>query len=154
MSEGVVGSAIELGGCLAVDALFDLLAAAEEDGALLEGRHRHYDDEDLRRAIAGARPLRFSRTGAAEEFAELELFCRQQRLVYRRFADGGPTGHPTVLYWHPDRADATPAAATAGGQLYLTLVDLAAAHEAGNTLAEVIAALCARSADVPPLELV
>ena len=152
IERGVVDSTIEIGGELSEAAIFDLLAAAEEDRAVLRGRQIEYDDEDLRRAVAGGSPLRFARAGAAsEEFVELEEFCRGQRLTFRRFGDGGATGEPGVVYSAPDRGEAARAPADARGRVYLTLAELEAAAERGLDLAAVVAELRERSGSVPPL---
>jgi hypothetical protein len=149
---GVVGSAIEIGGDLSEAAIFDLLAAAEEDGAVLGGRHAEYDEEDLRVAVARPAPLRFTRANAAaEEFVELEAFCHAQRLAYRRFGDGGPTGQPGVVFWSPDGEAPTRAPADARGRVYLTLAELDEAAARGLDLAAVLADLRSRSGLVPPL---
>ena len=152
IDRGVVGSTIEIGGELSESAIFDLLAAAEEDRAVLGGRQAEYDDEDLRLAVASRLPLRFTRAHAAgEEFAELEAFCRAQRLAYRRFGDGGSTGEPGVLFWAPGAAEPVRAPADARGRVYLTLAELDEALARGLELVTVLAALRARSGVVPPL---
>lgn len=149
---GIVGSTIEIGGELSESAIFDLLAAAEEDQAVLGGRQAEYDDEDLRLAVARRLPLRFTRAHAArEEFAELEAFCRTQRLTYRRFGDGGSTGQPGVVFWAPGAAEPVRAPADARGRVYLTLPELDDALERGLDLETVLARLRARSGLVPPL---
>ena len=150
---GVVGSTIEIGGELAESAIFDLLAAAEEDAAVLEGRQAEYDDEDLRLAVASARALRFTRARSPrEEFVELEAFCREQGLTFRRFGDGGASGEPGVLFWAPGVSSAR-AAADVRGRVYLTLAELEVAVSGGETLEDVVAALRARSGAVPALVL-
>jgi hypothetical protein len=124
---GVVASTIEFGGQLSESAIFDLLAAAEEDEAVLGGRQAEYDEEFLRLAVAPGVPLRFTRAqAAAEEFVELEAFCRARRLAYRRFGDGGPSGEPGILFWAPGREEAQRAPADARGRVYLTLAELGA----------------------------
>jgi hypothetical protein len=154
-SFGVVGSTIEIGGDLAEDALFDLLAAAEVDLAVLEGRQHEYDDEDLRRAIAAGKPLRFTRASAnQEEFVELEEFCRSHALTYRRFGDGGAAAEPGVLYWAPGIEPGVRVPADARGRVYLTLAELERSADAGQTLADVVSALRAASGRVPPLHII
>jgi len=152
IERGVVGSTIEIGGELSEAAIFDLLAAAEEDQAVLGGRQTEYDDEDLRLAVAGGAPLRFTRAHAAsEEFVELEAFCRAQQLAYRRFGDGGLTGAPGVVFCAPDREEPLRAPADARGRVYLTLAELDEAAGRGLDLAAVVAELRVRSGMVPPL---
>jgi hypothetical protein len=149
---GVVGSTIEIGGRLSEAAIFDLLAAAEEDRAVLGGRQVEYDDEDLRLAVARSAPLRFTRAHAArEEFVELEAFCRAERLIYRRFGDGGATGEAGVVFWAPGADEPVRAPADGRGRVYATLPDLAEMLAAGLDLAGVLERLRARSGDVPPL---
>jgi hypothetical protein len=155
IERGVVGSTIEIGGELAESSIFDLLAAAEEDQAVLGGRQVEFDDEDLRLAVAHGAPLRFSRAHAAqEEFVELEAFCRSERLVYRRFGDGGTTGQPGVVFWHPDCPESVRAPADARGRVFLTLPELDEAAARGLDLAAVVAALEEGSGRVPPLVIV
>ena len=152
---GVVGSTIEIGGRLSERAIFDLLAAAEEDRAVLGGRQVEYDEEDLRLAVAAGAPLRFTRAhAAAEEFVELEAFCRAERLVYRRFGDGGPSGQAGVLFWAPGREAGQRAPADARGRVYLTLAELDDAGARGLDLGAVLAQLRERSGQVPPLVFV
>jgi hypothetical protein len=52
-------------------------------------------------AIREARPARFRREDAADEgFRDLEYFCQQVGLSYRRTTFGGAPC-PSVVYWHP-----------------------------------------------------
>jgi hypothetical protein len=151
----IVGATIEIGGELPEDALIDLLAAAEDDGAILEGRQPEYDDEDLRLAIAGGCPLRFTRARAPnEQFTELEALCHARGLTYRRFGDGGPSGQPGVVFWAPGAGEPVRAPSDLRGRVYFTLEDLHDAADQGLQLPDVIADLAGRSGIVPSLRIV
>jgi hypothetical protein len=86
----------------------------------------------------------------------LDTFCRQHGLTYHRawIARAG-VFEAGVKFWRAGMGSPVEEAADDGGEPMITLAALRNGHEAGQTLADVLARLeKARAAAVPPLSLI
>jgi hypothetical protein len=87
------------------------------------------------------------------EFPELELFCQDNNLTYRRSSDTKYEYEGFTVYWEPDMDCVNYLLSNNDGQVYVTLSDLRGYAQSGSdTIADLIARLEAKTEKtIPPL---
>lgn len=134
------------------------LAGLEGVAALIAAAGVYFAEADslVRDAIAAGTSVTFEDAQDYGLTPNLDRFCQTHGLPYQRAWIARPGMFEAgVKFWKPGMASPVEEAADEGGEPMVTLAALRNAHEAGQTLTDVLARLeKARAAAVPPLTLV
>ena len=106
----------------------------------------------LREAIDGGAPLH-DEDGDAPwgKLEDLEQFCRDNRLTFRRTSNAKFEYDGEVVYWRPRMAEPISNAASQDGHPYATLPGLQEALTQGRSLRSVVKELARFAQPIPPL---
>ena len=131
------------------------LAGRDAVAALIVAAGMYFAEADslVRDAIADGTSFTFEDAQDYGLTPGLDTVCRQHGLTYHRawIARAG-VFEAGVKFWQPGMASPVEEAADDGGEPMITLAALRNCHEAGQTLADVLARLeKAEAAAVPPL---